>query len=140
MKRSFNNGRRLGFQEARRYPQPAPAPRRFVSPRARETHMVADFNSLDDLIKHARDVDGATHVFKHENPEHTRLYFPRNDGEYESAKVWYQNGYWHAQAPSDRSVIGKLPRFVEPISTQHARVAEAKRTRSRSAHHRPRRK
>lgn len=101
-------------------------------------HRVADFNSLDDLIAHARG-EGATHVSIHEKvPEHTRLYFPRSDGKYEEARVWYQNGYWHTQAPSDRSVIDKPPRFASKIEASAGRlVAEASPVRS--AHHRPER-
>lgn len=100
--------------------------------RARETggHHVADFNTLDDLIRHARDELGATHV----EPEHdtygTRIYFPRKDGQYEVANTWQKAGYWHATGPGSREIVRRPPMGAQSIvkgvrAPRHVRDYEA---------------
>lgn len=73
---------------------------------------VADFNTLADLIRHAGE-EGATHVFVAGSK--TEIYFPRDDGQYDEAKVFRQNGYWHLSAPSDRKAIHRLPADAAPV-------------------------
>ncbi len=81
----------------------------------RESQHVADFNTIDDLVKHAR-TEGATHV---SNPSgvgsETKLYFPLRDGGYAEASVWRKEGYWHTQAPSVRTRVAKLPAGAQRI-------------------------
>lgn len=76
----------------------------------REPHLVADFNTIDDLLHHERDQNGATHVFRSRGS--VRIYYPnRNDklNPYKEGIAWQENGYWHAQAPSERiSVVGPV--------------------------------
>ena len=76
--------------------------------------IVADFDTLDDLIQHAAVELGATHVAG--DGAHTKLYFPRGGQyPYEEAKVWKQAGYWHSEKrrvgvetlPSDARSIGR---------------------------------
>lgn len=90
-------------------------------------HHVADFNTLDDLIRHARDELGATHV----EPEHdtygTRLYFPRKDGQYEVANTWQKAGYWHATGPGSREIVRHLPRGAQAIAGRTGRQAPGRR-------------
>jgi len=75
-------------------------------------HRVADFNTLSDLIRHAGD-EGATHVLV--AGSNSKLYFPRSDGQYDEAKVFRQNGYWHLSAPSDRKTVHQLPADAAPV-------------------------
>jgi len=104
-----------------RYPKLQPK-RHFVSPR------VADFNTLDALIDHARTDLGATHVTV-AGPD-TRIYFPRGGQyPYEEARVWRKGGYWHAEGPGARQGVRQLPRGAKPIGGEGAarhRAAEAK--------------
>ncbi len=90
----------------------------------RETPVVADFNTIDDLVKHARG-EGATHV---SNPSgvgsETKLYFPLRDGGYAEASVWRKEGYWHTQAPSVRARVAKLPAEAQRIGRSGGRAAE----------------
>jgi len=87
------------------------------------TRMVADFDTLDDLIAHARDELGATHVVV-AGPE-TRLYFPRG-GQYlyEEARVWRKGGYWHAEGPGSRRGVARLPDEAQEIGGHSRRAAE----------------
>lgn len=87
---------------------------------ARETHVVRDFNTLDDLIFHARDELGATHVvslmYRGTGEGVTKLYFPRGGQyPYEEAKVWRKGGYWHAEGPGARTGVTQLPPEAVPI-------------------------
>jgi hypothetical protein len=86
---------------------------------ARETHHVADFNTIPEIIAHAQQ-EGATHV-KTVDGE-TKIYFPRQDGQYEEACVWTEGGYWHTHAPGNRVVLGCLPPGAEPIETHGSQV------------------
>jgi len=93
--------------------------RRSAEGSAREAeHRVADFDSLDDLIKHARK-EGATHVYKgHKSwgdPNEAYLYFPRGDGSYEEAGVYNERGYFHVPAQTSRGTVPQLPRNAYPI-------------------------
>jgi hypothetical protein len=103
----FNDNPIVG--EARRYPQPKLPPRQFVAPRVR------DFNTLDDLIIHARDELGATHVSFEHGTHGNVIYFPRKDGQYEAASTWQKAGYWHAQGPGSREIVRHLPRGAQAI-------------------------
>ena len=79
-------------------------------------HRVADFNTLDDLIAHARDELGASHVVV-AGPE-SKIYFPRGGTHaYEAASVRRKGGYWHADGPGAREGV------TEPASggTAHRR-------------------
>jgi hypothetical protein len=93
----------------------------------RETpHVVADFNTLDDLIAHAARELGATHVLFVDDEIH--LYFRRPDGAYEKAEVRQKDNYWHAQGPGSRVVVQRLPAGAKPISgAVRRRAAEAPR-------------
>jgi hypothetical protein len=75
---------------------------------------VADFNTLDDLISHARG-EGATHVLHVDDEVH--LYFKRRDGSYEKSEVWQKDGYWHTQGPGSRVVVQKPPSNAKPIES-----------------------
>jgi hypothetical protein len=111
----------------RRYPKLPQPPRHFVAPRS-PGHHVADFNTLDDLIAHARDELGATHVVV--DQANTKLYFPRGGQHpYEEASVWRKSGYWHAQGPGARTGVHELPEEVQPIGGGQAerRAAEVAR-------------
>jgi len=93
--------------------------RRSAEGSAREAeHRVADFNTLDDLIEHARK-EGATHVYKgHKSwgdPNEAYLYFPRGDGSYEEAGVYNERGYFHVPAQTSRGTVPQLPRNAYPI-------------------------
>jgi len=76
-------------------------------------HHVADFNTLDDLISHARQ-EGATHVLHVDDEVH--LYFLRRDGQYEKAEVWQKDGYWHTQGPGSRTIVRRPPSNAKPIA------------------------
>jgi len=77
-----------------------------------EQHRVADFNTLDDLIAHARQ-EGATHVLHVDDEVH--LYFLRRDGQYEKAEVWQKDGYWHTQGPGSRTIVRRPPSNAQAI-------------------------
>jgi hypothetical protein len=104
--------------------------RHFVAPSARPRgRVVADFNTLEDLVAHAGRELGATHVSGHDAG--TKLYFPRGGHyPYEEASVWRKNGYWHAQGPGARTGVGGLPRDARPIGGAGRRAAEARRSES----------
>lgn len=77
---------------------------------------VADFNTLDDLIAHAENELGATHVsveLVHGTGKAgpgTKLYFPRGGSyPYEEAKIWRKGAYWHAEGPRARTGVKELP-------------------------------
>lgn len=98
---------------------------------AREaSRIVADFNTLDDLISHAARDLGATHVAGTEAS--TKIYFPRGGQfPYEEATVWRKNGYWHAQGPGARTGVERLPAGAKPIAARGAgqrRAAETRRS------------
>lgn len=94
----------------------------------RETHHVADFNTLDDLIAHARDELGATHVLFVDEEIH--LYFPRRDGTFEKAEIWQKDGYWHAQGPGARAIVQEVPTGAQPIGGGRGqRAAEAQESK-----------
>lgn len=82
---------------------------------AAEGPVVADFNTLEDLVQHAADQLGATHAVI--DGAHTKLYFPRSGGlyPYEEASVWRKADYWHAQGPHARVGVSHLPRGAQPI-------------------------
>lgn len=124
LKEKIMASRKLGFREARRYSTPAAPPRRFVSP------MVADFNTLDDLISHAKRELGATHVSYPEpgTMQGISIYFPRKDGQYERANTWEKAGYWHAQGPGNREIIRHLPHNAQCVVPREALVGRSKRT------------
>lgn len=96
----------------------------------KESHHVADFNTLDDLLAHARG-EGATHYLQIDDETH--IYFQRRDGGYEKAEAWQKDGYWHTQAPGSRAVVRKPPPEAKPIGGR-SRTVESPR---RSAHHHP---
>lgn len=82
-------------------------------------HVVADFNTLDDLAEHAARELGATHILYVDDEIH--IYFPRQDGLFEKAEVWQKDGYWHAQGPGSRVVVRKLPVGAKPIGSGRER-------------------
>jgi hypothetical protein len=88
--------------------------------RVRTPNRVADFSTLPELIEHARDVDGATHV--HIAGRQVTLFYPRTDGRFAQGVAWQARGYWHAPGPSDRAIINRLPPGAEPIGS-HTRRA-----------------
>lgn len=101
-------------------------------PNVRETsHRVADFNTLDDLLAHARQ-EGATHYLQIDDETH--IYFQRRDGAYEKAEAWQKDGYWHTQAPGSRAVVRKPPPGAKAIGGGRGESVESPR---RSAHHHP---
>lgn len=118
--------------EGRHYRIPPEPPRHFVAPR-----VVRDFNTLDDLIAHARDELGATHVLVAD--ANTKLYFPRGGQySYEEASVWRKSGYWHAQGPSARTGVEELPEEVQEIGggrREGRRAAEARRSPRKGLSH-----
>lgn len=87
-------------------------------------HHVADFNSLDALIEHARG-EGATYADTHGTPY--LVWFPRDDGRYDEARAYKKDGYFHLQGPSDRRVVGGPPPLARRIgsSPRTAEVREA---------------
>lgn len=85
--------------------------------RGAPSHVVADFNTLEDLIRHEHDQNGATHVLV-DGPR-TRIYYPlRRHGGYDEARVWQKEGYWHTQAPSARKPVQRLPENAGEIGTR----------------------
>jgi hypothetical protein len=107
----------------------------FVEPEyggAAEPHVVADFDTLDDLIVHATQL-GATHVLV--AGAHTKLYFPRGGQyPYEEARVWRENRYWHAEGPGARRGVSHLPQDAAPLEGYigwQRRTAEPRRTITR---------
>ncbi len=103
-------------------PHAREAPRKHMrAPRGQ--HVVADFNTIDDLIAHAARDLGATHALI-AGPE-TRLYFPRGGQyPYEEARVRRSAGYWHAEGPGARSGVSHLPSKARPIAPRGRRAAE----------------
>jgi hypothetical protein len=92
-----------------------------VQPAVRESrsHRVADFDTLPALIEHAKREGGATHVKVAGTS--TTIYTPLDDDRYEVSTVWRKAGYWHGQAPSDRTVVDRLPADAQPIDDYLAR-------------------
>jgi hypothetical protein len=88
---------------------------KMASRTTRASHRVADFNTLDDLIAHARDELGATHVDPEHDTYNARIFFPRKDGQYEVANTWKKAGYWHATGPGSREIIRYLPPGTQVI-------------------------
>jgi hypothetical protein len=88
---------------------------KMASRTTRASHRVADFNTLDDLIEHARDELGATHVDPEHDTYNARIFFPRKDGQYEVANTWKKAGYWHATGPGSREIIRYLPPGTQVI-------------------------
>jgi hypothetical protein len=84
---------------------------------SRRAHHVSDFSSLEALVAHAQR-EGATHVLV--AGWNSRIYYPHGHG-YEEARVFHRAGYWHSEAPSDRTVIERLPNGAEPIETYLSR-------------------
>ena len=84
----------------------------------RRATVVRDFNSLRDLIEHARNVDGATFVLPGRKPEDTKLYYSIEHGDYVESRVWKRDGYWHQQGPSARKPIrsSQVPRTAVSIN------------------------
>jgi len=98
---------------------------------------VADFNTLHDLIAHAANELGATHVAGHD--ANTRIYFPRGgQWPYEEAQVRRKAGYWHADGPHARTGVASLPSDAKPIGRSR-RAAEPRQISTRDAR-RPRRR
>src|ERR1700684_3849224 len=96
-----------------------------------EHRHVADFNSIPELIEHAKG-EGASAILV--AGQQVTLYFPRRDGRYDAAILWNQNGYWHAPSKSARSIVTRLPTGAESIGSHTQRVGrragEAKRRRT----------
>jgi hypothetical protein len=100
----------------------------------RRSHIVADFNTIEDLVQHAADELGATHAII-AGPE-TRIYFPRGgDYPYEEARVFRKAGYWHADGPHMRPGVSHLPPDAEPLDqpAPSRRAAEGPRPRLRES-------
>lgn len=120
--------RKLGFSRRGRSSEarysPPERPQHHVTPRVR------DFDTIDDLIAHARDTLGATHVSYPEpgTMQGVSIYFPRKDGQYERANTWQKAGYWHAAGPGNREIIRHLPRGAQSI-TRTPRASEARHAR-----------
>ncbi len=95
-------------------------------------HVVRDFSTLPDLVKHAKSDLGATHVSG--QGAETRIYFPLGSGQYEEATVWQKGNYWHATGPGARQRVAKPPRDAKPITQQgrggRRRLAEPSCSRS----------
>ena len=95
-----------------------------MATRRRRQPRVADFNTLGDVVRHAADELGATHVIM-AGPE-TRIYFPRGGAyPYEEARVWRKAGYWHAEGPHARQGVSRLPPEAQPIEGSRRRAAAA---------------
>jgi hypothetical protein len=87
----------------------------------RAPRVVRDFNKLDDLVAHAKNELGATHIvsllIRGTGEGETKLYFPRGGQyPYEEARVWRKGGYWHAEGPGARTGVTKLPDNAMPIA------------------------
>jgi hypothetical protein len=138
-------------QASSRYPKPPrPAPGPFVTPRAGavgapRSPVVADFNTFVDLVTHAADQLGATHVAIElvggtgQAGPGTLLFFPRGGQyPYEEARVRRKAGYWHAEGPGSRTGISQLPSSAVPIENwlaargQRRAAAEPPRHRRRA--------
>jgi hypothetical protein len=95
-------------------------------------HRVADFSTLPEVIEHAGRQGGATHV--RVAGAGTTILYPLDGGKYEEAKVWRQGGYWHGQAPGDRTIVNRLPSGAQLIDDYLARgwqkTAETRRQRA----------
>lgn len=98
----------------------------------REGHRVADFSTLPELVKHARSMDGATHIAGHGSE--TRIYFPRGDGQYEEATVWQRGNYWHALGPGARQLVRRLPQGAKPLTGREMRWASEKSGTEKNEH------
>jgi hypothetical protein len=94
---------------------------------ARAPHLVADFNTLDDLIEHAGRELGATHVEWEHDLQGTRLFFPRKDGQFEVANTWQKAGYWHATGPGHREIVRHLPQGAQSLGGVVGRLAKTGR-------------
>lgn len=107
--------------------------------RTREgARIVADFNTLNDLIRHAADELGATHVYG--EGAHTKIYFPRSGRyTYEEAGVWRKAGYWHAEGPHARVGVSNLPLQAKPIAGSGRRRVAAEASRRTADPLKPRR-
>jgi hypothetical protein len=106
--------RRAASREARR---------REVRGGVQEKHVVADFNTLEDLVEHARK-EGATHVVRSEEGDY--LIFPAPSDKYRpyrQASIWKEGGYWHSEAPAERLVIASIPSEARPIANRAHRGA-----------------
>jgi len=130
MDREFIVERRHSREHSRAHSRGRPRAREeedYRIPRHRHHHVapvVADFDTLDDLIRHAADQLGATHAAG--SGAHTRVYFPRGGQyPYEEATVRRKAGYWHADGPHARVGVTHLPSDAKPIGgrRQH-RAAE----------------
>jgi hypothetical protein len=84
-----------------------------------DEHRVADFNSIPELIEHAKG-EGASAILV--AGQQVTLYFPRRDGRYDAATIWNQNGYWHAPSKSARTIVTRLPAGAESIGSHTQRV------------------
>lgn len=101
-----------------------------------EDRLVRDFNTLPELVDHARDQDGATHVLALGDKVvlfyPSGRYWPSGEPQYEAGRVDRRNGYWHTVAPANRSPLtGGLPSGAKPIDGQTdaaPRAVEAKRS------------
>lgn len=92
-------------------------------------HRVSDFNTLPELIEHARK-EGATHVLMgHKtwgDPGEAYVYFPSENRSrpYLESRIWQENGYWHTEAPGKRTLVARPPEKAQPIGS-HARRGAA---------------
>lgn len=107
----------------------------FTANEPRHGQRMADFSTLPEIIEHARMVDGASHVLI--AGTRTKLYFPLGGGRYEEAKVWREHGYWHSEAPGDRTVVERLPNGAQPIETYPGSQTAFNESVVRSPHHHP---
>lgn len=99
-------------------------------------HAVRDFNTLPEIIEHAKKHDGATHVLTFGSG--ATLYFPFETAggrvkQYEEARLWRERGYWHAPAAGGRKVIDRLPNEAQPIDAYLAHQGGRRAAESRSA-------
>ena len=83
---------------------------------------VRDFSTLPELVEHARDTEGATHVLVH--GKGTWIYYPSGRG-YKESEPWRERGYWHQQGPNDRPDVDSLPAGAETIESYLGRSAQA---------------
>lgn len=106
-----------------RYRKPPQLPPRHI--------VVRDFNTIDELIAHAKEQDGATHVSilgKNSVLYYpTGRYWPTGEPQYEAGKVWQKGGYWHSVAPSKRTPLhGHLPGGTVTIESYLARSSKGR--------------